>query len=213
MSTWDDHDVRCPFCAASMTVTVATSVHVTRVPEVRERALRGELHRFTCQTCTESFEVRLALLYTDLERGHWVEVHPTEHITRWPELAAACTRRFDHVYRHGSPLMRAAREPRVRIVFGYEELRDKLVAWDAGFDDAALETTKLLAIRRDVSILGFGDRLLASQLEGDRIVIDRHRGGAVFDSFTIPLAALADSALEFPDPFVSIDRFVGPHAS
>ena len=35
MSTWVDTSVTCPACAAAVSVRVATSVHITRVPEVR----------------------------------------------------------------------------------------------------------------------------------------------------------------------------------
>src|SRR5262249_54036797 len=90
MSTWEQITVGCPSCGASLDVKVARGLHISRLPAVRERVARGELHRFVCASCHQTIEVRRPLVYTDFERGHWIEVRVAQDIARWPELAPAC---------------------------------------------------------------------------------------------------------------------------
>jgi hypothetical protein len=223
MSTWHDVTIECSGCRTKFDVKVASGLHISRLPEVREQVTRGELHRFDCPACGRRVEVRRPLVYADFERGHWIEVWPAQDLVRWRELARACAANFERVIERGSPILRErSPEFRVRIVFGYDELREKIVLFDAGLDDAAVECLKLLAIRRDVSIFGEGDRLLVSMVHGDRLVIDRHRDDSVTGTLEITSSASellrirrdVEPALEerFDGPFVSINRLVGRYA-
>ena len=218
MSTWHDVDVRCPHCGDTFVAQVASGLHISRLPAVRERIVEGKLHRFDCSSCLGRVEVRLPLIYADFQRGHWIEVWPADEIVRWRELATACEANFHRVIERGAPILRAqVKMFRVRIVFGYDELREKILLWDEDLDDVAIECVKLLAIRRDVSLVGPRDRLLVSKIEGDTLTIARYRGDVVDGAFDIGLRRdeLArireevDAALERTDPFTSISRVIG----
>jgi hypothetical protein len=223
MSTWHDLDASCPACGAKLEVKVATGLHISRLPEIREQVLRGELHRFECAACKQRIEVRRPLVYADFERGHWIEVRPADAIGQWRDLATACAASFTRVIERGSPLVRA-HSPQflVRLVFGYDELREKVVLWDAGLDDVAVECLKLLAIRRDPAMFGAGDRLLVTSVERDTLALARHRDDRV--DGTLELVAAASElvrirgevepalAERFADPFVSINRMIGRYA-
>jgi hypothetical protein len=112
---------------------------------------------------------------------------------------------------------------RVRLVFGYDELREKVVLADAGLDDIAVECLKLLAIRHDPSLFGFADRLLVRSVDDERLTVDRHRDAAPAGSFTLAARAAelariradAEGAVEppFTDPFVSLNRAIGKFAA
>lgn len=204
-------------------MNVAIGLHITRLPHVREKILDGEFHRFDCSTCGHRIEVRQPLIYTDFERGHWIEVLPNEEIASWPDLAPAAAAIFDRAVVHGAPILRSRVEAfAVRLVFGYAELREKVLLFEAGLDDRAVECLKLLAIRSDPSRFGFRDRLLVQRIVGDELELARHRADEVIEIRTLrasvgELAAAreaAESAIEppFTDPFVSINRAIGAYA-
>ena len=220
MSTWHDEEIACPFCGVTQVVKVATGLHISRLPHIREKVIRGELHRFACSSCAREIEVRQRVIYTDFDRGHWIEVWPAQDIAQWRELAPACQARYQQAVERGAPILRErVRDFRVRLVFGYDELREKLVLWDAGFDDVAVEILKLLAVRRDPSIFGIDDRLVVRAVVDGTLEIDRTRGGAPAGTTTLTtstgelesLRAELEPALDhaFSDPFVSINRLIG----
>ncbi len=200
---------------------VAIGLHITRLPHVKDAILNGEFHRFDCTTCGKRIEVRIPLVYTDFERGHWIEVRPDEDIAQWPELATAAAAIFERAVIHGAPILRSRTETFLtRLVFGYAELREKVLLLDAGIDDRAVECLKLLAIRTDPSRFGFRDRLLVQAITGDHLEVARYRGNEVVEVRTLRIADLADArataeaAIEppFTDPFVSINRAIGAYA-
>lgn len=224
MSTWHDREIQCPFCGTSFVVKVASGLHITRLPHVKEAIRNGELHRYECVSCRRRIEVRQPLIYTDFDRGHWFEVRPAEDIAQWQALARACTAAFERAVARGAPVIRdRVASFRVRLVFGYDELREKVVLADAGLDDVAVECLKLLAIRHDPSLLGFADRLLVRRVDGEQLAIDRHRDHGIAGSFTLAarpdeLARIrADTELAigpmFTDPFVSVNRALGKFAT
>lgn len=223
MSTWADREISCVFCATSFVVRVASGLHITRLPAVREQILRGELHRFECPSCRRTLEVRLPIIYTDFQRGHWIEVHPDDEIATWPELGPACEQRFQRTVERGASILREGIPAfKVRLVFGYNELREKVTLWDAGLDDVDVECLKLVALRSDVSMLGFDDRFFVGAVSGDRLHLERQRPGADTRPFTLIASsdrlrsARADviPAFEhaFAGPFVSINRVIGRYA-
>src|SRR5512143_333117 len=57
MSTWQDTTAPCPRCANAVAVRVADSVHISRVPHVREQILARTFHLFTCAACAATFSV------------------------------------------------------------------------------------------------------------------------------------------------------------
>jgi hypothetical protein len=220
MSTWDDVTVACPFCAHAFQVPIASGLHISRLPHIRERILDGELHRFDCPACTRRIEVRRPIIYADFERGDWIEVWPAQDVARWPELAAKCAANQRRAFERGAPMLRAHAERfRVRIVFGYDELREKLIVWDARLDDLSIECLKLVAIRRDPSIFGERDRILVSEIQPPRISFARFRDDRRDASFDVELS-IEDLArmrteieplLSLTDPFVSINRIIGAY--
>ncbi len=229
MSTWEQVRIACPRCGTPFEVQVASGLHITRLPHVRERVLRGELHRFVCPSCDRRIEVRQPVLYTDFERMHWIEVRPADELPRWPELAAACASLAESALMHGAPMICAvASRFRVRLVFGYDELREKLLLWDAGIDDVAVELLKLRALRADLTLQGPEDRLLGCEVTAGReLRLVRRRYDATASDGNDVMLALPDvdalaslrARLEealggpFPDPFVSVSRLVGRFAA
>src|SRR5690606_17496135 len=147
-----DEQITCPACGLEQTARLARGIHVSRAPEARDQVFDRTFHRVSCRGCTTRFVAARPLVYTDMERKHWVHVALAGEIPRWPELERlavdVCERAFT-----GSPLAAQMRDAfRIRLVFGMEELREKLVIWRAGYRDAVVECAKLHLIAKDTSL-------------------------------------------------------------
>lgn len=143
MSTWFDETLPCPACTAPIATRLARGIHAPRAPEVRDQIFARTFHRVTCTQCAFVFTATRPLVYTDTERKHWVSVASPIERPRWPELETATGELFERAMT-GSPLALELREGFVvRLVFGLEELREKLVIWHANYEDAVVECLKI----------------------------------------------------------------------
>jgi hypothetical protein len=108
---------------------------------VREKVLDRTLHRAVCPACGRRVAVESRFVYVDARRGTFVEVLPPRERHRWKEASRSLWKAVDEA----KPLHLGAPR-RVRVAFGLEELREKIVAEDAGLDDRMTEVLKVLAI-------------------------------------------------------------------
>ena len=149
MSTWFDEEVSCPACGVTQRARLARGVHVARAPEIRQMVFDRTFHRVTCRACNETFQAQRSLVYTDMDRKHWLQIALEIERPRWPELETLTDEVFARAFT-GAPVAHALSEGfKRRLVFGLEELREKLVIWRGALDDAIVECLKIYAISRD----------------------------------------------------------------
>jgi len=202
----------CPACGAALDAQLVDAVDPTRRPELRDDLLARRFHRLVCATCRAALELEHPVVYTDFARRHWLYAGVERDRAEWPAYEARLHRDVGLALSRHSPLAHALGDGlRSRVVFGYEELREKLVIWDAGADDALIECLKVRALAADPEL-----GLPRSQLVVDRI--DRDDGVALLwfaagatapaRALTAPPAWLGDSdrdrgslMLRFPELF------------
>ena len=190
MSTWTETSVQCPACGSPTAMRIATSVHITRVPEIRTAVLDRTLHRATCR-CGQQLAVDAAFTYVDIERGHWIQVEPASRRADWAAVEARTMRALTRGLDLTSPIISGLAETaRRRLVFGLEELREKLIVWDAGIDDGLLECIKLRAWIDNAALMR--EPLLADRVTDDG-GLELVRGDA--HRFAVP-ASWVDRALD-----------------
>jgi hypothetical protein len=150
MSTFNHELVSCPTCGNTQSVLLVESANVARRPEYRAEVLAGTFMAFGCEGCGARVVVERDILYTDLAHGLFVCVFPH---TRRPDAASLCafaTEVFQRVVVTEAPKAVALRfgsiEP--RVVFSYDELREKVLCSDHQLDDRVVEAVKhaLLAV-------------------------------------------------------------------
>ncbi|GMV42471.1 MAG: hypothetical protein AMXMBFR64_41870 [Myxococcales bacterium] len=145
MSTLRGAQTLCPHCGHGFAIQLYDSLSVLRLPSVRESVLDRTLHAFTCPACRGRVVVTEPVLYTDFDRGLWVACVPEDER---PNLAAheeAVRATFEEAFAadRSPPIVQdMRRDMRLRLVFGYEELREKVVCADHGLDDAVVELLK-----------------------------------------------------------------------
>ena len=126
--------------------TLADCLNVQRTPAARQRILDRTLHRVSAGG--QEMQVEKAFFYLDQARGQAVLVQPPRERYRYGEASATLERMLQVL-----PKSMRERVPTLRVAFGLEELREKLVADDAGFDDRAVELMKAALVHEHPVLL------------------------------------------------------------
>jgi hypothetical protein len=178
MSTTSTRRVRCPDCDAEQDVLVVESANVQRFPEFRTRLLDRTFMRFPCSGCAHFFVIEHDMLWTDLDRRQFFGVFPRESVARFAECEAIVEQSYRQAFLDESPevVRRSLHDCALRVVFGYEQLREKVVCFDAGLDDHILEAMKLALSDADPAL---GPRLSLQTVEADRLVLATESGTPV----------------------------------
>jgi CpXC protein len=145
------HDTVTCGCGAPVEVFVADSLNAGRHPHLRQLVIDRKLHTFECGACGRPFTVEKQLLYFDFDRRQFLGVFPTTERARERECGRELLTAYETAMRDQAPeLVRdLSHQFLVRIVFGYEELREKLIADELGLSDLVLEALKLDLIGSD----------------------------------------------------------------
>jgi hypothetical protein len=141
MAVFYPHTVKC-VCNNTLTVHLADSVNVKRFPASREKILRGEMHRTACAQCGRQMTVEKPFYYTDLTRNCFFKVLPRGERHLWKNASAE----LDVASKLVPGSVTKIKGRTLRVVFGMDELREKLVAQDAGLDDRLIELLKVLLV-------------------------------------------------------------------
>ena len=138
MAVFHPTTVKCP-CGNMLTAQLAESLNVKRSPADREKILRGELHRVSCPSCGRQMTVEKPFYYTDLDRNAFFKVLPRGERHLW-KIASKNLKTAANFF----PNQISQPDGRtLRVIFGMDELREKLVAQDAGMDDRIVELLKV----------------------------------------------------------------------
>lgn len=181
----------------------------TRISSPRATILARELSRCACGAALAA-----PCAYIDLERRQVVRVEPAPPDS-WRTLEATCAAELSQLLVHNSPYLgKLVHELRFRLVFSLEELREKLVLWSHGLDDAVIECVKIRAFTDTPELASPGTRITVDSVADDDTltchwstsilhlpgtwVRDAHRDR---DSLTRRFPEL------FTNPFVSTGRY------
>ena len=125
-------------------MTLEKSLNPGRHPELRDQVLERQLHRFECPSCKRRLVIDCDVFWFDFHRKQFIGVFPTalrHQPERWEPVLAST---FQFTMKEHAPrfVQQYADGFFVRTCFGVEELREKLVAHEAGLDDFLLEVLK-----------------------------------------------------------------------
>ncbi len=125
-------DITCPQCSHPQQFQAWRSVNVTLDPELRDRVLSGSLNLFHCEECGTQAPVDTGLLYHDMERQFmvWVQTEGAEP----GELGQVTAELFEQ----------AGTKYRLRTVANPNDLIEKVLLFEDGWDDRIFEIVKVL---------------------------------------------------------------------
>jgi hypothetical protein len=144
MAVFHPHSVSC-VCGNALTVQLADSINVKRSPDMRDKILKGELHRTACPACKRQMTVERPFYYTDLLRNAIFKVCPRSERHTWKEASSELDRASSYIPQ-GMSNGNGSNGRILRVIFGMDELREKLLAQDADLDDRLLELLKVLLV-------------------------------------------------------------------
>ena len=130
-----DEIIVCPECGHEQVIEVTPSVNVTLDPEMRDKVLSGEIFQFTCEKCGFSGFAGFPMIYEDKETngGFLVYLEPD-----CPDRVVGIDGDVADKVLLNSITM--------RLVTTFNELKEKIFAFEAGIDDRVLELFKVLAL-------------------------------------------------------------------
>ncbi len=203
---------------------LARGIHASRAPEVRAKIVAGVLHRMPCAACGTTLDIHHDMVFTDFKRGDWVRVARPGALTEWQPHERETLEQFERLMTMGAPIVAdLAPTFRVRLVFDLDELRERLVIWDAGLDDAIVECVKLGCLRERADLVrpGHRVRLRSVEVNGDLDIASVPGGTPSVDAmrWTVPAGvvqrvheARSDWQAQVPElfgrGFVSVDRYL-----
>ena len=123
MSTEIVKEILCPQCGEKQRYRLVTGLNVAENPELRDKILDETLFDWRCKRCNYFAAMAYPFLYTDPRAGYVVSVAPTGTNGDVEPTEAV----KDYVK---------------RSVKNLAELKEKILIFDAGYDDVAVELVK-----------------------------------------------------------------------
>jgi len=145
MSVYAVRALPCAACGAVRPVRVVQSANPTRHPQFIDELLDRTFNRFRCPACGAVEAIDGPMLWTDVSADLVALMAEPSQRWGWRELEVQVARSFDGPVRHEGPQFVQAwgRGVAIRLVFGLEELREKVVARRHRLRDTTIEVLKL----------------------------------------------------------------------
>jgi len=149
MSTLAPVTIGCERCGDVISGRVVVCANLPRLPAAVEALKADRFNVLTCGGCGHRVRYQRAVAAVDFSARLWVYCWPRTCERHWPDLARLTAQAFRKSVAIQAPAaIRAQADAwRVRTVFGYEAMREKVVIRDVGLDDVAVEHAKLWMLR------------------------------------------------------------------
>ncbi|TAL20694.1 MAG: hypothetical protein EPO01_13080 [Aquabacterium sp.] len=170
MSLFTQQEADCPACGKPVSFALVASVNADRRPDLRAAILDGSFQCEACPACGKVFRLEPEFTYLDVARGQWLLLQPVDRLADWPQLEEQAGNSYALAYgeRAAPPAREIGKGLKARVTFGWEALREKLVAAEHGLDDVVLEMLKLRLLRSlPDQPLADGNELRLQAVEGD----------------------------------------------
>ena len=144
MSLNTQQSIKCPSCGQLQNMTVWDSITVKDSADLKKDLLSGKVNIFKCGSCSHSGLVPSPMLYHDEDRKLMMSFAPCND-------EALKKRLFDNVCEtsKASNELDKYEEYNFRFVSEYNSLLEKILIFDAGLNDKAIEVIKLLILSQE----------------------------------------------------------------
>lgn len=138
--------IRCPNCQHVQSVEIFETIDVSLYEGYKEKAKNLEFFKTCCENCKKDITLAYNCLYNDIDKRImiWLLPNPTEEEVK--SINAARQREID-----GRPVGSLYIE---RIVTTPDELKEKLLIFEAGYDDRIIELLKIIFLAQLDKITG-----------------------------------------------------------
>lgn len=137
-------EVKCPKCGELTEVTVWQSVTSADSPDLKDDILKGKLNMFVCAKCAHTALMPEPMLYTDAEKKLMITFAPCSD-----EASKAILFNKIKETSKESGELDGLDDYNLRFVTAYNELMEKILIFDSGLQDKAVEMLKLLVLMQE----------------------------------------------------------------
>lgn len=180
--------INCPHCNEENEVILWEKVNVDMNPDLKEKLFTETINNMKCKNCGYEGRIDLPLYYNDVKNKFFIYLVPDFPVDKKEEenllnnLKSQTLNILDKEYNN-----------RKRLVFEYYNLLEKILIFDAGLDDRAIEGCKILA-RTQLKLME--GRAAFAGIENDEITFnffDKEEKEAS-KSFSVPKAMYEEVA-------------------
>ena len=136
MSTFNKETITCPKCGKEIDVIVWKSVNADQDPEAKSQLLDGTLFSFKCGHCGYKGNLDHEMLYHDMQRKVFVSYIPDMSVEKKVQMLTEI-RTMLGISMDGY---------KIRFVADRNQIRDKALIFDLGWDDRVIEVCKIIMI-------------------------------------------------------------------
>jgi hypothetical protein len=195
MSLFSTIETECPSCDVTSSYELVFSVNADRRPELRTQILDRSFQRLICPSCSTAFRIEPQFTYVHSGGHQFLTVWPSSDLIHWAEQEARAEKAFNRLWgAEADPVAAAIGSELVRrVVFGWEAVREKILAADLGINDVTLELVKLALLRNERDLLdgpAFALRLVGLQNDTLALGVFEHGNEDVSEVITVPRALL-----------------------
>jgi hypothetical protein len=160
----------CPACGVSSPYDLRTTVNVDEEPKLLDAIRSFDVQRVRCASCDEAFIAEAPFLFVWPSRGLLVQVNPRQELSRWREIEATLARYDDKLIIPERPVEETVR----RLVFGLNQLNEKIFCFERSLDDRLIEPLKLALLNAnkdlEARIIGTTADIYTEGLDANDIV-------------------------------------------
>ena len=136
--------VRCPKCGAVSDITVWSSITADDSPDLKKDLLSGRINMFRCPDCEAAALMPEPMLYSDSVKKLMISFYPTNDPVQKQE-------RYEQIIKSSkeSGELKALDGWNLRFLTDHNELLEKLLIFENGLNDKAIEVIKLMILSQE----------------------------------------------------------------
>ncbi|MDD6214140.1 MAG: CpXC domain-containing protein [Firmicutes bacterium] len=144
MSINATQQIRCPKCGQLQDMTVWQSITVSDGADLKEDLLHGKVNIFQCYGCGHKALMPTPLLYHDEKKRLMISFSPCDDDVTRAKL-------FENIKNSSksSGELDKLTDYNLRFITGYNDLLEKILIFDNGLHDKAIEVIKLMVLMQD----------------------------------------------------------------
>src|SRR3989338_2609359 len=131
-------------CGHEFETILWDSINVTENKGLKSQLLNGEINIIQCPKCKKKSYIEKELLYHDMDLKLWILMYPQMDRPKWPSLEDEMGQKLQQKLKLDAYAF--------RMVFGRDELVEKVRIFDSGLDDRVIELLKLRVVQEDESL-------------------------------------------------------------
>ena len=145
MSLNSKQNVRCPKCGQMSDVTVWNSITVKDSADLKQDLLVGKINMFHCASCSYSALMPTPLLYHDEDKKLLFSFSPCDDPVKEQKL-------YDDIKKtsQSSGELKKFEGYNLRFLTKYNDFLEKILIFDSGLNDKAIEVIKLMVLSQDL---------------------------------------------------------------